>query len=130
MHIEKFHPVDWPVLTKFWTHRGLPAVPVEFLPPTGLVVRAEGGTLLCGGFLVKSDTKAASLAFICGNPKVECDLRSEALDLLIYSLVEIAKQSGFTSICAATNVPPLQKRYERLKFKKTDENVICYGGVL
>lgn len=119
---------DWPALHCFWIAKGLPPVPDDFLPPTGLVVDREDGTLLCGGFLVKSDTKAASLAFLSANPDVSKEERSEALDLLVGSLVWLAQEAGFTHVCVSTNVPALQKRYEGLGFERTDENVVCYGG--
>ncbi len=120
---------DWPLLSGFW-QRKLPAVPIECLPPTGLVATTEEGTLLCGAFLVKSDTNTASLAFVTGNPDVLKDERSEALDAVILALVEIAMKNGFTLVGVATNVPALQARYERLGFAQTDENVKCYGGYL
>lgn len=120
---------DWPILAGFWA-RKLPIPEIEALPPTGLVAVREDGVLLCGGFLVKSDTNTASLAFVCGNPDVLKDERSEALDLVILTLVEIAMKSGFTRVGVATNVPALQARYERLGFALSDANVKCYGGYL
>lgn len=116
-------------LMGFWTQHGLPAVPREFLPPTGLVVY-DGETLLCGGFLVKSDTAVAAIGSICANPAVDKATRSEALDLLLLKLSELAQQGGFTMVSVATNVPALQARYERLGFKPVDRNVVCYAGGL
>lgn len=121
---------DWPTLEKFWSQRGLPPVPMDFLPPTGLVVCRDDGTLLCGAFLVKSDTAVASLAFVSGNPEVPKDERSEALDRVILALVEIAMKSDYRLVGVATNVPALQARYERLGFDLSDENVKCYGGFI
>lgn len=116
-------------LTFFWTRHGLPSVPKEFLPPTGLVVY-EGETLLCGGFLVKSDTAVACIGSVCANPGVSKAIRSEALDLLIVTLSELALSGGFTTVSVATNVPALQARYERLGFQVSDRNVVCYAGGL
>ena len=122
---------DWPVLHGFWRSKGFPEVDPGFLPPTGVVaVREQDGTLLCGAFLVKSDTNTASLAFVTGNPSVPSEERSEGLDSVILALVEIAMKAGFALVGVATNVPALQARYERLGFGLTDENVKCYGGHL
>lgn len=118
---------DFPRLTEFWTQYGLPAVPLACLPPTGLVVEQDD-VLLCGAFLVKSDTNLASIAFVSANPKADKKVRSEALDTLLLNLASLAKTSGFPLLAAATNVPALQARYERLGFLKTDENVVCYAG--
>lgn len=120
---------DWPILAGFW-NRYHPPIEIESLPPTGLVAVSEGGTLLCGAFLVKSDTNTASLAFVVGNPNVAKEERSRGLDEVILALVEIAMKSGFTCVGVATNVAVLQARYERLGFAMTDQNVKCYGGYL
>lgn len=121
---------DWPTLHSFWQQKGLPPVPLELLPPTGVVAERVDGVLLCGGFLVKSDTAMASLAFICGNPHVEKAERGEALDAMILELVRLGMRSGFKAFGAATNIRALQERYERLEFIKTDENVTCFGGFI
>lgn len=110
-----------------WTQRGLPAVPPEFLPPTGLRV-VKNGSLLCGGFLVKSDTAVACVSFLYASPLASKTDRSEALDLLILKLSELAQQGGFTVVAASSNVPPLMARYARLGFKITDSNVTCFAG--
>lgn len=119
---------DWPVLEAFWRQKGYPQVDRSYLPPTGRVVVDSVGTLLCGGFLVKSDTSVATLAFVCGNPNISPDQRSEALDTLILELVELGIFLGFKVVGSATNIPALQARYERLGFAITDKNVKCYGG--
>lgn len=121
-------PKDWPILENFWRQNGFPPVEPRSLPPTGVVAVREDGVLLCGAFLVKSDTNVASLAFVCGNPDVLKDERSAALDAVILALVEIALTQNFTCVGVATNIPALQARYERLGFQLTDENVKCYGG--
>lgn len=121
---------DWPILEGFWRQRGFPPVDIGALPPTGLVAVREDGVLLCGAFLVKSDTNVASLAFVSGNPDVLKDERSEALDSVILALVEIGMKCGFAVVGVATNIPALQARYERLGFALTDQNVKCYGGYL
>ena len=121
------HGGDYQILTDFWTQKGLPPVPPSFLPPTGLVVH-QGRNLLCIGFLVKSDTAVACIGSVAANPKIPARLRSEALDFLLFSLSELAQKSGFKMVSVATNVPALQRRYERLGFKPTDTNVICYAA--
>lgn len=127
MLLRAYKPSDWQALLRFWCVH-LPAITPDFLPPTGLVAVRDDGVLLCGAFLVKSDTNTASLAFVCGNPDVDQGERSEGLDAVILSLVEIAMKNGFKLVGVATNVPALQARYERLGFALTDKNVKCYGG--
>lgn len=122
---------DFPILQKFWVAKGLPEVPEEFLPPTGLVVVDDdlfGETLFCGAYLVKSDAGLASIGYVAANPEIPKHLRSDALDLLILELAKLAKEAGFPMVSVSTNVKALQARYERLGFVKTDENVTHYAG--
>lgn len=121
---------DWPILHSFWCAKGFPPLDPSLLPATGLVAERADGVLLCGGFLVKSDTSLASLAFICGNPHIKKLERSQGLDAVILGLVDHAFKEGYQGVGMATHVPALQARYERLGFKLTDQNVKCYGGFL
>ncbi len=122
---------DFPILQKFWTAKGLPAVPEEYLPPTGLVVVGDYGfqeTLFCGAYLVKSDAGMASIGYVAANPELPKHIRSKALDVLILELAGLAKEAGLPMVSVSTNVKALQARYERLGFVKTDENVTHYAG--
>ena len=121
---------DWPTLHKFWQAKTGLEIDRKMLPPTGLVATREDGILLCGGFLVKSDTSMASLTCLVGNPLVLKDERSEALDSVILALVEIAMMSGFSQVGVATKVPALRARLERLGFAQLDDGLTCYGGYL
>lgn len=130
MKIRPYQSSDYGVVMKFWTQKGLPVVPEEFFPAVGRVVETESGALLSAAFLVQSDTSVASFAFVCGNPEVLPDARSEALDFVLKQLAGLAKEIGYRQIGAATNVPALQKRFLKLGLQPTDLGVVCYGGSL
>lgn len=129
MQIRAYQSSDFGILMGFWTHKGLPEVPEGFLPPIGRVVESDG-TLLAAAFLIQSDTELASIAFVCGNPRINRVARSAALDLVLQELRVIAKQIGYRMLGAASNVPALQARFERLGLKQTDADVVCFGGVI
>ena len=130
MNIRAYETTDFGVLMKFWTHKGhLPEIPEGFLPPIGRVIE-ESGVLLAAAFLIQSDTEMASIAFVCGNPSADSLTRSKALDSVLQELKLIAKQIGYRMLGAASNVPALQARFERLGLTQTDRDVICYGGLI
>lgn len=130
MKIRAYQSTDFGVIQRFWTHKGLPPIVEDHLPAVGRVVETESGALLSAAFLVQSDTSLASFAFVCGNPEILSDARSEALDMVLKNLATVAKQIGYTQIGAATNVPALQRRYLKLGLEPTDMGVVCYGGML
>ncbi len=117
---------DYPILAKFWADKGQPPVPENCLPPLGLVVEDEG-VIYCGAFLLKSDTTIACIGYLSANPDLPKSVRSTAIDFLIPEMVRLAKENGYTMITAATRIDALKKRYERMGFQKTDENVTYYA---
>lgn len=118
---------DFEVLQSFWLAKGLPEVPLAHVPEFGVVIE-EHDNIICGAYLVKSDAGIASIAYLAANPSVSKDLRHHALSKLLFELTVLARELGFSIICAATNVPALQKRYEEFGLTKTDENVTHYVG--
>ena len=119
---------DWPILHGIWVEKTQTCIAPVMLPPTGLVAVREDGVLLCGGFLVKSDTAMASLTCLIGNPSVLKDERDEGLDAVILALVEIAMQAGFSQVGVATTVQAVRDRLDRLGFVKIADGMTCYGG--
>lgn len=131
MTLRSYRASDYAEFMKAWCHRQtLGPIPEQFLPPTGLVARADDGAFICCAFLVKSDARVASVSFVCGNPEVSKEARGQALDEMILELASLAKDGGFPMVAVATNVPALQARFARLGFTMTDENVKCYGGLI
>lgn len=130
MKIRSYESGDFSTLMHFWTQKGLQEIPEDFIPPIGRVVVRDEGTLLAAAFLVQSDGGMAAISFVCGNPMVEADERGAALSILLIHLRDLAREIGYRFIGASTNVPALQKRFERLGLTPTDRDVVCYGGLL
>jgi len=119
---------DYPELKSWWEKRNFPAANPQFMPPTGVIVR-KGELNICAGFLFKSDANAAIIGNLVSNPDVPKSLRSEALDMLIHVLSEIARAQGFGMVCCSTNLDRLMGRFEKHGFNKTDESVSHFGRI-
>lgn len=120
--------VHFPLMCEWWEGRSFPAPPVEFTPPTGLIV-LHHDTPVCGGFLFKSDANMAVIGNLVSDKKVPFEIRTKALDYLIVSLTAAAKKDNFGLVACSTNLPRLMKRFEDLGFILTDEGVSQFGRV-
>lgn len=78
---------------------------------------------MCAGFLYKTDSAISILEFIISDPGADKDERSQALDILIKSLSDEAKQLGFNAILTMAHQKGLVNRFETSGFKKTDEGM-------
>jgi hypothetical protein len=116
-------------MCRWWNERKFPQPDAQFLPPTGLVVAYGTGKLICGGFLFKTDARMASLGNLVSDPQVRAEDRSEAVELLISKLMDVARENGYSMVSAATNLPRLMSRYEKLGFSRTDDNVSHFGRI-
>lgn len=120
------------VMKSWWHLRDKPSPDIHFLPPTGVMVWF-GDLPLCAGFLFKTDANIAIINHLVSNPAipgVKKWVRSEAIDFLIETLIEKAKEDGYNLITASSNVRRLNERYEKFEFEKSDENETHYGRVL
>lgn len=113
---------------QWFIDRGLDIEPIEFCPPTGLIVYDTDP--ICIGFLCKTDSKIAIITNLISDPFYESDLRSHALDFLIKILIELAKDQDFKMICVSTKLGHVSERFLKHEFKTTDENFINLGRFL
>lgn len=120
---------DYDLLLSWWKKRNFTAPPKEWLSPLGLMVFV-GNKPVCAGFLFKTDSNVCSIGNLVSDPSVPGIFRDKALDYLLVRLQTIAKDSGFTVVCAATNLERLVQRYKRLGFMVTDEGITQLGRTL
>ncbi len=111
------------LLDAWFGARKFPTLDARFLPKVGAVIFAENSRPICAGFLFQTDANTACIAHLVSDPGVEGPVRHEALDFLIMSLALVAGEEGFELLTCSANIPKVQKRFERLGFEKTDENV-------
>jgi hypothetical protein len=117
---------DYPQLEAWWKLHSWPPVPIEILPPNGIVIEyIQNGISrrICAGFLYLTDTPIAWLEYILANPLCDKLLRDRALDVLIPALLYRAKEVGKSVVFSSVEHPSLIKRYERHGGIKTDSHM-------
>lgn len=112
----------WLVLEAWWEARGFPSADPALLPPTGRVALFQGNPI-AAAFLFKTDAKSATIGNLVSDPLSTKSDRSDAIDLLLLTLAEIAEDEGFLMVAAATNHPGLVTRYEKLGWTAFDQGV-------
>lgn len=119
----------FPLMVRWWEKRKFPPADISLTPKRGHMTHFRGQPI-AGGFLFKSDANVAIIGNIVSDPESPRAIRSDAVDLLILSLADLAKDEGFAMVSCSTNLPRLMDRYVRLGFTKTDQNVSHFGRVL
>jgi hypothetical protein len=110
------------VLPAWWKAWGWPAIGVDHLPETGLMVSHEGKPV-CAGFLYKTDSKFAILEWVVGDPAADKSLRHMSVDILVQGLVDEAKRQGFKSVFSSIRHHRLLESYKKAGFMVTDEGM-------
>lgn len=123
LHVIPFNEKDhYETLVTWWDSHKFSAPPVHALPRTGVVV-VSNETPVAAGFLYKTDSCIAWMEFIISNPKSDRMLRSEALDILMDCLCNLAKTMGFKTVFTSSNLPKFIERNEKHNFVAYDKGV-------
>lgn len=110
-----FTSADYPVVCQWWTARQWPQIPLMMLPRRGFIVDGY-----CAGFLYLTDSPIAWLEWVVSNPDSDKIERQKALDNLISSLLNAAKEAGCKAVFSAANHPGLIERYKSHGFQVSD----------
>ena len=116
------------ILAGWWKgHPGWEPLPEDFIPKHG-VVCVDEGTSVCAAFLYETDTKLAWIGFPIVDPTVSKEVRKDALDALIPSLLGIAKNLGYAAVMTTLSAgyALMTERFLAAGFLLTDENVAQY----
>jgi hypothetical protein len=123
MNCRRFIPeTDYPTMQEWLLARDKPCMPLKFLPTFGVVVSGADGPIALG-FLIKTDCQVAIISHLASDPDSDRLVRSEAVDLLLATLTDVAKELGFLAVNAATNLPHLAERYVRHGWLPVDEGL-------
>lgn len=109
--------------------RGRPVMKYDYLSPEGcrgLVVHDEKESLVMG--FLYSFGKMGVIGGLASKPKAEH--RGEAMDVLLKTLVGMAKESGHEVAIINTNRPTLIARFEHLGFSACDRDMVQLVRVL
>lgn len=127
MKVRGFTEADYTEVAKWWVAHGWQPVPPGSLPIIGMIVESPKNKL-CAGWIYQTDSDIAWLEWVVGNPEADKMERSEALDMLVQSLLRAAKERGHSAIFTTLRHERLIERYKKHGFKVTDENMTCMIG--
>ena len=114
---------DWETMQLWWKTWGWPVMSKDMLPLNGcggLMVYKEE-KLIAAGFLYLSNSKVAWLDWIISSPTYKEKDRKEALELLISSLEEVARQQDYSIIISIARHKGLINTHRKLGYT-VDEN--------
>ncbi len=120
---------DYDTLSKWWAQWCWDAVPQAFLPETGLIVMCNK-TPICAAFIYRTDTPIYWVENYISNKEASKTIRSEALDLLILSCIEKAKNMGALVAMSSIKHNGLARRLGKSGFIVSDKNMTTYMRVL
>lgn len=115
---------DYDTLKKWWNQHEFGVVPVEVLPPDGIIVEDIDGPICAGGLYIGSGTQFAFMEWIVGNKDSDKIKLHRALKLCIDAIMDMAKNKGMRLVYTVTGESALQKRYVKQHGMKLTENSV------
>lgn len=113
----------------WWGSYDWPNVPLSHLPPTGLVVEADGSPV-CAGFIYFTQSAFCLFEWIVADKAAEKATRTEALDKLIIGAKDLCKVNGVSSIFTSVRNVGFVWRLEKHGFKVTDKGMTNLIGAI
>jgi hypothetical protein len=113
---------DWETLQLWWNLWKWPVMSKDMLPLNGcggLMIYKEE-KLIAAGFLYLSNSKVAWLDWIISSPSYKEKDRREALELLILSLEEVARQQDYNIIISIARHKGLINTHRKLGYTVDD----------
>ena len=107
---------DYEILTDWWKAWGWPILVKDMLPDNGtggIMVENEGENIVAG-FLYWSNSKLVWLDWIISNPKVNRDIRQEAIKKLILTAEHMTKEAGSKYMMSISRSNSLLKTHEQM----------------
>jgi hypothetical protein len=96
MEVRFLNEGDYDVLSSWWKDWRWTPPPRDFLPQdaTGGVMVSKDGIEICAGFIYFTNSKTAIIEFIVSNFQYKNKDRKEAIEFLINTLTELAKETN------------------------------------
>jgi len=107
---------DYEILTDWWKAWGWPIVVKDMLPDNGtggIMIEHEGENVVAG-FLYWSNSKMVWLDWIISNPKINRDIRQEAIKKLILTAESMTKEAGSKFMMSISRSNSLLKIHKEL----------------
>ena len=113
-------------LKGWWADWGWAAPTRDFLPDDGVggLIVLDGDVPICAGYMYATNSRVAWVDWIISNKEYrKKPQRSEAISMLIATLTEISKNTGFKYCYALIKHQSLIETYKELGYTKGDEYV-------
>ena len=107
---------DWETLSDWWKAWKWPVMAKDMLPDNGtggIMVENEGENIVAG-FLYWSNSKLVWLDWIISNPKVNRDIRQEAIKKLILTAEHMTKKAGSKYMMSISRSNSLLKTHKQM----------------
>lgn len=126
MLVRKLNENDYDdILVKWWSDWGWDAPNKDFLPDngTGGLIVFDGEDPVCAGFIYATNSKVAWVEWIVSSKTYrKKPNRREALDLLIYTLTSLCKNTDVKYVFSNNDNKNLIESFMRIGFKKGSTN--------
>lgn len=130
IQIEIYSPELYPVIEKWWTGHGWPAVPEQILPKLGVVAKWKEQPVAAAWLYMDNSIGVSMMEWIVSNPEAP----QRAVGIAICSIVEFlkaeAKSLGYGVMLSTCQQESLSKLLCRQGFEVTDRNVIHHISIL
>jgi hypothetical protein len=115
---------DYDTLKQWWEDWEFGVVPMECLPPDGIMIIHEDKPICAGGLYVGEGTQFGFMEWIVTDKHADSRKVHEALKLCIDNIMSLALEKQLKLVYTATKEQALHKRYEKYhQFVLTESNV-------
>lgn len=125
MKVRDFQSEDYEIVSQWWGQWGWPAIPLEFLSPEGIVIENDG-LPVCATWIYLTNTPICWIENYISDKGADKAIRGDALDLLVLSSLEKAKDLGAAVAMSSIRHAGLGKRLEKSGFIMSDKNMTNY----
>lgn len=118
------HETHKPHIVEWLTGHNMTLEEVDELPSTGFITK-DGDVYYAAGFLrFLEASKTALVDGMIANPKTSGKKRNEAMNLVLFSLIDTAEKLKLKSLLAFTSKSAISKRAKRFHCKELDQKMI------
>lgn len=109
---------DYSTLTDWWNKENFTPPPQKTLPLNGIggIMICKDGIDICAGFLYTTNSSISWLEFVIANKTYRQEDRKQAIQLLIKSLCNIAKDLGYDTVFSVCQNPFLINHFKNEGF--------------
>lgn len=118
---------QYSIIKGWWLDHGWTPISPDLLPPNGYIVW-QGLQPLVSGFLYLTDSSFAVLDWVLSSPISDRIERGQALDLLLDSLIQTARDHKKTTIFTTSKHSKLLERYKAKGFIVGDNDMTTLIG--